>query len=600
MLEFFLFLIGGVGYSLYFDLNPLEAILVALVVLALVLRRGRDHRPSKARVPKVWRIYCRLARRRKTAVAAVFVFALAIRAALLPLLPVPKPMIPDEFGHLLIADTLTHGRLTNPTHPMWMHFESLHIFQQPTYNSDFFPGQGAVLALGKLAGHPWIAVWVLCAAMCAALCWMLQGWVPPQWALLGALIAVFRFGVASYWINSYYGGCLAAIGGALVLGAIPRLRCKPSLWYALAFGFGLIVIGYSRPFEGLAVALPAVAALGYSVIKKRTPTWISIPVAALACAGVVGLLVYSKAVTGDPLRTPYAVNQATYGWPMTLPWVHTSEPRFRHIELQRYYDYEKETHDSNSSLAGEIKNSTLKAQSLWRFFFGPALSIPLILLPRVWRKPRLRLLLIAGALTVVAALTDTGTMPHYAAVGTGCFLAILVLCFRELSRQRYGIRLTAAALSIMLLILGVRIGLEQFRLPFTQKTNFFSWCCVAPMNPNKAPILAMLEKNGGKHLVIVKPKSDPQNLFQWIYNDADIDASPVVWARDMGADLNRPLIDYFRDRKVWLVDPNLNPPLLTPYPASGAAGENAAYQTDVDVSPSKPGFHETQHPRPPA
>ena len=26
-------------------------------------------------------------------------------------------------------------------------------------------------------------------------------------------------------------------------------------------------------------------------------------------------------------------------------------------------------------------------------------------------------------------------------------------------------------------------------------------------------------------LVLVKPKTDPDNLFQWIYNDADIDAS---------------------------------------------------------------------------
>ncbi len=108
----------------------------------------------------------------------------------------------------------------------------------------------------------------------------------------------------------------------------------------------------------------------------------------------------------------------------------------------------------------------------------------------------------------------------------------------------------------MLLILAVRIGLEKFHLPFTQANNFESWCCVQPGNQSKARILAMLEKTGGKHLVIVKPKNDPNNFLQWIYNAADIDASPVVWARDMGVEENRGLIEYFRGRNVWLVDPN--------------------------------------------
>ena len=403
MLEFFLFLIGGLAYSLYFDLNPLETVLVA-VVATVVLRGGLNRWAPDFGMRGAWRTWIRLAQHKKLAVLAVFLFALAIRAALLPLLPVPKPMIPDEFGHLLIADTLTHGRLTNPTHPMWPHFESLHIFHHPSYDADFFPGQGAILALGKLAGHPWIAVWLLSAAMCAALCWMLQAWVPPQWALFGALLAVFRFGVASYWINSYYGGCLAATGGALVLGSYPRLLRKPSFGTSLLFGLGLVAIGYSRPFEGLAVAIPAVAVAGFAVVKKRIPFWVCIPVSALALAGVAGLLIYSKGVTGDPLRTPYAVNQATYGWPMTLPWSHPWEPRFRHIELRRYWDYEKDTFENNRSLLGSIKNSTVKGQVVWRFYFGPALTIPLLLLPRVWRNRRIRLLLLAGGLSIVGRI----------------------------------------------------------------------------------------------------------------------------------------------------------------------------------------------------
>jgi len=560
MLELLVYLISGIGYGLYFDLNPLEALLAALAIVGAI--RGLWPRFPMTRV---WRAWTQLAYHRKTAVAAVFVFALLIRAALLPVLPAPDPVVTDEFSHLLIADTLAHGRLTNPTHPMWVPFESIHIIQKPTYNSDYFPGQGAVLALGKRIGHPWIAVWLLTAAMSAALCWMLQGWVPPAWALFGAILAVFRFGIASYWVNGYYGGCLAALAGALALGSYPRLLRDPKVSTSFWFGLGVALIGYTRPFEGLAVAVPAAVGIAIAMFRGKTPLWIGVPATAVVLAGVLGLLAYSKAATGDPLKAPYAVNQATYGWPMTLPWFHPREVQFRHEELRRYYDYEKDVLDRNRTPFDLLKNSTLKAQEIWRFYFGPALSIAFVMLPQVSRSRRLRLLWITAALTVLAALIETGSSPHYAAAGTAAFLAVMVECFRRLRGARR--QLVFLAPLIMLLILGVRVGLGAMHLPFTQKVNFQSWCCVKPGNPNKARILAMLESTDGKHLAIVKPKTDPDNVFQWIYNDADIDASKVVWARDMGAAGNRTLLEYFRDRRIWLVDPNVEPATILPYPS---------------------------------
>ena len=234
---------------------------LAVTLLSLLLA-FRAPRISLRIYPRTLLQLRRIARRPYLSALLVAALPLLLRFALLPWIPVPQPQIQEEFSYLLGADTFAHGRLANPPHPMAVFFDNIQLIQTPRYASARPPGQAVVLCMGQvLFGMPWLGICLSVGLMCGAFYWMLRAWTRPAWALLTALIFAIRLGVFTYWTNSYWGGTAIALGSALVVGALPRLLSRQRIRDALWFGTGCCLLASTRPFEGLALVLPAAIVL---------------------------------------------------------------------------------------------------------------------------------------------------------------------------------------------------------------------------------------------------------------------------------------------------------------------------------------------------
>jgi hypothetical protein len=506
----------------------------------------------------------RFARRRVLTVLSLGVAVILLRVILLPIVPIPVPAVHDEFSYLLAADTFAHGRITNPPHPMCAFFDTFHVLQHPTYASKYPPAPAAAMAIGQLLGHPWIGVLLSMAAMVMAMTWMLQGWFAVPWALLGGVLVVVRLTLFNYWFDSYYNGSVAAIGAALVLGAFPRLLHRGQTDNAILMALGAVILALSRPVEGFFFCVPVVIALSWFLLKGRTRVKQRIkgailPMSAVLMPAILFVVYYNAKVTLKPFEFPYVVyhhqyfSHPVFVWQKMLPTRH-----FENAQFEEFFNtFQQRTYPLTWS--GWRTRSWTTFWIWWIVYLGPVLTIPLVMLPRVLRDHRMRLPIAQLAVCGTGLFSVVWFQPHYAAPLAAALFVLMVQAMRHLRQVRIQGRPVGIYLSRLVVILALDWVLVQAghaaRYPPT------GW------NLERARIVQKLQSLPDQHLVLVRYAANHNVHHEWVYNAADIDGARIVWAREIpGKDL-QPLLNYYRNRRIWLLEADASPPRLDPYPA---------------------------------
>jgi hypothetical protein len=551
-----------------------EAVAIAVLLILLSV----NHCRASPWLRTVERALGRMARRQGLSIALIGLLALTGSAMLALFGRMPYPQVHDEFSYLLAADTFAHGRLANPTHPLWAHFESLHVIHQPTYASKYPPGQGLLLAAGQvIAGLPQLGLWISTGLAAAAVCWMLFVWLPPWWAVLGSLLAALHPGFLISWSQSYMGGSVAMIGGALVFGSVRRIMHRPRASHAALLGVGLAVLANSRPYEGLIASLPVAGMLCVWMFGKNGPSFavsikrVVLPTGVVLMLAGVAMGYYNMRVTGDAFRMPYLAYDATYANAPFFLWLPARPlPAYRHEIIRYHHVAALEHYLEQQSISGLARASAEKIKSLRIFYLGSrglrmVLIIPLLMLPWLLRDRWPRFALLTCGVMFVGLAVETWVMPHYAAPVAGLVCVILLQAMRHLYVWHWRGRQTGRFLVWAI----AAVALTSFITTFAQQM----WVEPHGWGNGRARLIAQLKEDGMRHLVIVRygPRYSIKYkwaYWEWVYNEADIDDAQVVWAREMNGDQNRKLLEYFNDRKVWLLElhEHDSPPKLVPYP----------------------------------
>jgi hypothetical protein len=488
-----------------------------------------------------------------------------IRLLLLPVMPIPTPLIHDEFSYLLAGNTFSIGRLTNPQPPVPAAFEAFHINLWPTYQSMYMPGVGLFLAAGFLLGNPWIGVLLATSIFCGLIYLTVAGWLARPYALGTGILALSICLNWNWWFDNYF--CIAAqgIGGALVVGSVPRILRRRRWLATVPFGLGCIILMMTRPYEGALIAIPCTLGLLWQLrrISIRQILLLSSAPSLLLVLAMSWLFYYNWRSTGNPLLMPYKVNYLQYH--ITGPFIFSS---MRHVPLYHHEQMGKAYMEWEMKAYRLLTNSPshfmmLKPKIYYHTFLRGCGLLFLVGLFSVWRTKGFHWILVFTLFTFALGtlLVAWYPVPQYGAPAAGLFFLLIAYGFFRIHRMQGATHDGTKLLSGFLfaqVVLSVCIFFQNYEHSFCAKVFWYA-------EVERPRIEQLLLNIPGNHLVLVRYAEDHPAFQEWVYNQADLYNSRIVWARSMDPEDDRKLIAAFPKRQLWLLEPDNHVRNLSPY-----------------------------------
>jgi hypothetical protein len=487
----------------------------------------------------------------------------------------PYPSHTDEFVYLLEADTLAHGNLANPQHPLWRHFEAINELARPSYTGKYPLGSPAFLALGQVfLGGPFWGVLLGMALASAATLWAVRIWTRPAWSLLAGVTVALAFGGSHYWVRSYFGGEVVFLGSMLLIGSYRRLTHSGRTLAAVWFGIGCMLLIFTRPYEGGLLILAALIGITWSWRQALNWNWrLSRTLPVLAIFGLLTLVllaVTNKAATGNVFRMAYMEHMRQYDRAPLL-WTlkpdlgpKTGIPAVRAVHDTWSLDSYHAIADIPWFLRIRQRVGEVRRDVPWSntaSFVSTALALPGLLAGAGF-------LIFAMAIAFAGLFIETWYLPHYGApfmalLLVSQFYSLFLIARWKIGRVRAG--RFAAVLLVIFVLSGPLLNNAYFLMGKGLPRTGTVYNMLYPEFVMKANIARRLEAIGGAHVVIVHRTEDRQrSLQEWVYNSASIDRQPVIWAQDLGTEGNQDLFQYYKGRQFWLMEPDLAAPGTLP------------------------------------
>jgi hypothetical protein len=146
---------------------------------------------------------------------------------------------------------------------------------------------------------------------------------------------------------------------------------------------------------------------------------------------------------------------------------------------------------------------------------------------------------------------------------------LLVQAIRHLRIMRFAERPVGRALSRAVVVL---LAVDTVLAAAHGVCDPLKWTCQG--DPSRVAIAEKLSHAPGKHLILVRYGEGYNVHDDWVFNGAEIDGAKVLWARETNPQQNEKLFAYFKDRQIWLIEPEKDNTELIPYPLATVTPEH--------------------------